>query len=97
MAVHDCIPTLFYCFSEMGEHWIKHGDGVKDIAFQVEDCHFLVKVTLIQMYLCDSGALRSLVRVGTELATPPQEGRSARCLFYRNLMGTSHLNLKNKW
>ncbi|XP_076130208.1 4-hydroxyphenylpyruvate dioxygenase [Alosa pseudoharengus] len=28
---------------EMGEHMIKHGDGVKDIAFQVEDCDFLVK------------------------------------------------------
>nr|DBA34169.1 TPA: hypothetical protein GDO54_001756 [Pyxicephalus adspersus] len=26
---------------EMGEHLIKHGDGVKDIAFQVEDCDFL--------------------------------------------------------
>lgn len=30
--------------SEMGEHMMKHGDGVKDIAFQVEDCDFLVKV-----------------------------------------------------
>uniref|UniRef100_A0A667ZKZ8 4-hydroxyphenylpyruvate dioxygenase n=1 Tax=Myripristis murdjan TaxID=586833 RepID=A0A667ZKZ8_9TELE len=29
--------------SEMGEHLMKHGDGVKDIAFQVEDCDFLVK------------------------------------------------------
>ncbi|KAM9728016.1 4-hydroxyphenylpyruvate dioxygenase [Menidia menidia] len=28
---------------EMGEHLIKHGDGVKDIAFQVEDCDFLTK------------------------------------------------------
>ncbi|KAM3602168.1 uncharacterized protein V6R79_025593 [Siganus canaliculatus] len=28
---------------EMGRHLIKHGDGVKDIAFQVEDCDFLVK------------------------------------------------------
>ncbi|KAK1882562.1 4-hydroxyphenylpyruvate dioxygenase [Dissostichus eleginoides] len=27
----------------MGEHLVKHGDGVKDIAFQVEDCDFLVK------------------------------------------------------
>ncbi|XP_068126145.1 4-hydroxyphenylpyruvate dioxygenase [Hyperolius riggenbachi] len=26
---------------EMGEHLIKHGDGVKDVAFQVEDCDFL--------------------------------------------------------
>ncbi|XP_020785865.1 4-hydroxyphenylpyruvate dioxygenase isoform X1 [Boleophthalmus pectinirostris] len=28
---------------EMGAHLIKHGDGVKDIAFQVEDCDFLIK------------------------------------------------------
>uniref|UniRef100_A0A672SMX7 4-hydroxyphenylpyruvate dioxygenase n=1 Tax=Sinocyclocheilus grahami TaxID=75366 RepID=A0A672SMX7_SINGR len=28
---------------EMGEHLMKHGDGVKDVAFQVEDCDFLVK------------------------------------------------------
>uniref|UniRef100_A0A5S6L615 4-hydroxyphenylpyruvate dioxygenase n=1 Tax=Xenopus tropicalis TaxID=8364 RepID=A0A5S6L615_XENTR len=26
---------------EMGQHMIKHGDGVKDVAFQVEDCDFL--------------------------------------------------------
>lgn len=31
--------------TEMGRHLIKHGDAVKDIAFQVEDCDFLVKVT----------------------------------------------------
>lgn len=28
---------------EMSEHLMKHGDGVKDIAFQVEDCDFLIK------------------------------------------------------
>uniref|UniRef100_A0A8C6TSQ0 4-hydroxyphenylpyruvate dioxygenase n=1 Tax=Neogobius melanostomus TaxID=47308 RepID=A0A8C6TSQ0_9GOBI len=28
---------------EMGEHLMKHGDGVKDIAFQVEDCDYLIK------------------------------------------------------
>ncbi|KAM9440595.1 4-hydroxyphenylpyruvate dioxygenase [Clarias gariepinus] len=28
---------------EMGEHIIKHGDAVKDIAFQVENCEFLVQ------------------------------------------------------
>uniref|UniRef100_A0A8C9QU12 4-hydroxyphenylpyruvate dioxygenase n=1 Tax=Scleropages formosus TaxID=113540 RepID=A0A8C9QU12_SCLFO len=28
---------------EIGEHLKKHGDGVKDIAFQVEDCDFLVQ------------------------------------------------------
>lgn len=32
--------------SEIGRHLIKHGDAVKDIAFQVEDCDFLVKVTV---------------------------------------------------
>lgn len=25
---------------------MKHGDGVKDVAFTVEDCDFLVQVTL---------------------------------------------------
>ncbi|XP_061904242.1 4-hydroxyphenylpyruvate dioxygenase [Entelurus aequoreus] len=29
---------------EMGEHLMKHGDGAKDIAFQVEDCDYLIKV-----------------------------------------------------
>uniref|UniRef100_A0A8B9DQK8 4-hydroxyphenylpyruvate dioxygenase n=1 Tax=Anser cygnoides TaxID=8845 RepID=A0A8B9DQK8_ANSCY len=29
---------------EMGEHLVKHGDGVKDVAFEVEDCDFIVKV-----------------------------------------------------
>lgn len=28
----------------MGRHLIKHGDAVKDITFQVEDCDFLVQV-----------------------------------------------------
>uniref|UniRef100_A0A3B5A4L3 4-hydroxyphenylpyruvate dioxygenase n=1 Tax=Stegastes partitus TaxID=144197 RepID=A0A3B5A4L3_9TELE len=28
---------------EMGEHLVKHGDGVKDVAFTVEDCDFLVE------------------------------------------------------
>lgn len=28
---------------EMGEHLVKHGDGVKDIAFTVQDCDFLVQ------------------------------------------------------
>ncbi|KAG7279354.1 hypothetical protein CRUP_001262 [Coryphaenoides rupestris] len=27
----------------LGKHLTKHGDGVKDIAFQVEDCDFLIK------------------------------------------------------
>ncbi|KAM4827569.1 4-hydroxyphenylpyruvate dioxygenase isoform 2-T2 [Thomomys bottae] len=28
---------------EMGEHLVKHGDGVKDIAFEVEDCEHIVQ------------------------------------------------------
>ncbi|XP_062854259.1 4-hydroxyphenylpyruvate dioxygenase [Trichomycterus rosablanca] len=28
---------------EMGAHLVKHGDGVKDVAFTVEDCDFLVQ------------------------------------------------------
>ncbi|XP_006640422.3 4-hydroxyphenylpyruvate dioxygenase [Lepisosteus oculatus] len=28
---------------EMGEHLVEHGDGVKDIAFSVEDCDFIVQ------------------------------------------------------
>lgn len=30
--------------TEMGEHLVKHGDGVKDVAFEVEDCDFIVQV-----------------------------------------------------
>ncbi|XP_040842987.1 4-hydroxyphenylpyruvate dioxygenase [Ochotona curzoniae] len=28
---------------EMGEHLVTHGDGVKDIAFEVEDCDYIVQ------------------------------------------------------
>lgn len=35
---------LSYLVSEMGDHLVKHGDGVKDIAFTVQDCDFLVQV-----------------------------------------------------
>ncbi|XP_049721833.1 4-hydroxyphenylpyruvate dioxygenase isoform X3 [Elephas maximus indicus] len=28
---------------EMGDHLVKHGDGVKDIAFEVEDCNYIVQ------------------------------------------------------
>ncbi|TKS79068.1 4-hydroxyphenylpyruvate dioxygenase [Collichthys lucidus] len=28
---------------EMGDHLVKHGDGVKDIAFTVQDCDFIVQ------------------------------------------------------
>lgn len=35
---------LFLLLAEMGEHLVKHGDGVKDVAFEVEDCDFIVQV-----------------------------------------------------
>ncbi|NWI49389.1 HPPD dioxygenase, partial [Calyptomena viridis] len=28
---------------KMGEHLVKHGDGVKDVAFEVEDCDYIVQ------------------------------------------------------
>ncbi|XP_039735312.1 4-hydroxyphenylpyruvate dioxygenase [Pteropus medius] len=28
---------------EMGDHLVKHGDGVKDIAFEVQDCDYIVQ------------------------------------------------------
>ena len=31
----------------MGAHITKHGDGVKDVAFEVEDCVNLYKVNII--------------------------------------------------
>ncbi|XP_047238639.1 4-hydroxyphenylpyruvate dioxygenase [Girardinichthys multiradiatus] len=36
---------------EMGDHLVKHGDGVKDIAFTVENCDFLVQKA------CERGAI----------------------------------------
>lgn len=29
---------------EIGSHLVKHGDGVKDVAFQVEDLDSIIKV-----------------------------------------------------
>ena len=43
----DIIFIVFYTvliFSAMGKHLMVHGDGVKDIAFEVEDCIGLYKV-----------------------------------------------------
>ena len=37
--------------SEMGRHITEHGDGVKDIAFEVEDCAKLFKVLLYYLFL----------------------------------------------
>lgn len=46
-----CTVFGFSLPSEIGQHLIKHGDAVKDIAFQVEDCDFLVKVTVANVQL----------------------------------------------
>lgn len=44
-AKHLCSwLRLLLLRAEMGEHLVKHGDGVKDIAFEVEDCDFIVQV-----------------------------------------------------
>lgn len=40
------VSKIKYMFTEMGEHLVKHGDGVKDIAFTVENCDSLVQVTM---------------------------------------------------
>ena len=42
-AVHDLRITFFMLV--MGKHLMVHGDGVKDVAFEVEDCIALYKVT----------------------------------------------------
>ncbi len=31
-------------WTEIGDHLVKHGDGVKDVAFTVENCDYLVEV-----------------------------------------------------
>lgn len=33
----------------MGEHLIQHGDGVKDVAFEVEDIDNIMKVRLYNL------------------------------------------------
>uniref|UniRef100_A0AAZ3PEX1 4-hydroxyphenylpyruvate dioxygenase n=1 Tax=Oncorhynchus tshawytscha TaxID=74940 RepID=A0AAZ3PEX1_ONCTS len=53
---------------EMGEHLMKHGDGVKDIAFQVEDLEFLIKC-----FVCIDSSVRSrMPQTQSDILTPPQ-------------------------
>ena len=33
--------------AEMGEHLVKHGDGVKDVAFEVEDLDSIMAVSTL--------------------------------------------------
>ena len=42
--------TVGVHYIEMGDHLVLHGDGVKDVAFTVEDCRTLYKVA--QGYFC---------------------------------------------
>ena len=41
---------LYMYIIVMGAHQTLHGDGVKDIAFSVEDCRALYKVTLYKYF-----------------------------------------------
>ncbi|KPP68575.1 4-hydroxyphenylpyruvate dioxygenase-like [Scleropages formosus] len=51
ISLSEAVNDILFAFEsalnpgneEIGEHLKKHGDGVKDIAFQVEDCDFLVQ------------------------------------------------------
>ena len=41
--------ALFPGNEEMGAHLTAHGDGVKDIAFSVEDCRGLYRVSYVPL------------------------------------------------
>ena len=44
--VMHCVITIWIIhFTEMGRHLVMHGDGVKDVAFEVEDLDAIVKVS----------------------------------------------------
>lgn len=45
----------------MGDHLVKHGDGVKDIAFTVENCDFLVQV--IQVCMLEAHSVSTSVTI----------------------------------
>ena len=47
MTTQTAIPSITVIHPlvvEMGKHLVEHGDGVKDIAFTVEDCRALYEV-----------------------------------------------------
>ena len=50
----------------MGEYFIKHGDAVKDIAFQVEDCDFLIKVHWYRGPVLDGDVLVDVIQEEVE-------------------------------
>jgi len=41
----DILQPIIFPIAVMGKHLMLHGDGVKDVAFEVEDCVALYKVT----------------------------------------------------
>lgn len=57
--------------TEMGDHLVKHGDGVKDIAFEVEDCDYIVQV---RRRRAGAGRRRGLPSDPTAARRPGQEG-----------------------
>lgn len=53
--IFDCLPYCIICpspWTEIGDHLVKHGDGVKDVAFTVENCDFLVEVNADGFHSC---------------------------------------------
>lgn len=45
----------------MGEHLVKHGDGVKDVAFTVEDCDDLVEVNADGFLTCLNSSMNTFL------------------------------------
>lgn len=43
--------------SNVGDHVVKHGDGVKDVAFEVQDIEYIVKVSTFLFSLCSNEGL----------------------------------------
>lgn len=43
------VDVLCQFLTEMGSHITKHGDGAKDVAFEVEDCVNIYKVCFCAM------------------------------------------------
>ena len=41
-----------FCFLEFGDHLAKHGDGVKDIAFEVDDLNAIFEVVYLKIIIC---------------------------------------------
>lgn len=71
--------SVIVMFSELGDHLVKHGDGVKDIAFTVEDCDFLVQVMVqVLFYRCimlvTEKAIASIINIISQTESPGARG-----------------------